>query len=226
MLHFVHAGNRSEPQYADMLEQSYRIRHDVFVKWRGWKALDRPDGREIDQFDNADAKYLMWTDGGEVVGGARFLPTNKPHLQSEIFPAIATLAAPPRAADVWEGTRLFTSRTGKSKANRRDVSQDVLCAMFEMGLKFKLKAITVICDTFFLPRLLEDGVVANPLGLPTPYDEGICVAIVMPVSVEQLLAVRGAARGTLLYAIDTGHAQHRRPDIGSDSASNHPVRVL
>jgi acyl-homoserine lactone synthase len=216
MLHFIHAGNRSEPRYANMLEQSYRIRHDIFVKWRGWKALDRPDGRELDQFDTQAAKYLMWTDGDEVVGGARFVPTNQPHLQSEVFPAIATLAPPPRSADIWEGTRLFASRTGKSKANRRDVSQDVLCAMFEMGLKFRLKAITVICDTFFLPRLLEDGVKATPLSLPTPYDEGTCIAIVMPVSVEQLLAVRGGTRGTLLYAIDTTRARRQPAHMGPE----------
>ena len=42
MLHFIDATNRHEPRYADMLEQSYRIRHDIFVAWRGWKALDAP----------------------------------------------------------------------------------------------------------------------------------------------------------------------------------------
>jgi acyl-homoserine lactone synthase len=215
MLHFIDRKNRNKPHYALMLEQSYRIRHDIFVKWRGWKAIDRTDGRDIDQFDTDDAKYVMWTDGDEVVGGARFLPTDKPHLQSEIFPDIVTLGKAPRAPDIWEGTRLFTARGGPSKANRRDVAQDVLCAMFEMGLKFKLQAITVICDTFFLPRLLEDGVEAIPLSLPTPYAEGICVAISMPVTIEQLLAVRGGRRGTVLFEVDAPMGHHVPLHVGT-----------
>jgi acyl-homoserine lactone synthase len=203
MLHFIDETNRDDPTYADMIEQSYRIRHDIYVNWRGWKGLARPDGREIDQFDNEDAKYLIWADGAEVVGGARFVPTTKPHLMSEVFPHIVTLGEIPRHPNVWELTRIFTSRTGKSKVNRRGVTLDVFAAMFEVGLHFNLEAISVVCDTFFLPRLLERGVDATPLGLPTPYPEGICIAITIPMSIDQLAAARGNDCGKLLYNIDT-----------------------
>jgi acyl-homoserine lactone synthase len=207
MLHLIDETNRNEPLYADMLEQSYRIRHDIYVNWRGWKGLDRPDGREIDQFDNDDARYLVWGDGSEVVGGARFIPTTKPHLMSEVFPHLVTLGEIPRDPNIWELTRIFTSRGGKSRVNRRQVTLDVFAGMFEMAVEFRLKAISVVCDTFFLPRLLERGIDATPLGLPTPYPEGVCIAIVIPISVEQLLAARGNDCGRLLYNINVPSTQ-------------------
>ena len=211
MLHFIDSENRHNSKYQRLLEQSYRVRYDLYVKGRGWKALDRPDGREIDQFDTNDAKYLIWADGEDVIGGARLVPTSKPHLMSDIFPQIVTLGEVPRDAKIWELTRLFTSRSGNSTVNRKSVTREVFCAMFEVGIVFGLKAITVVCDTFFLPRLLERGVEATPLGLPTPYPEGTCIAIIMPVSIEQLIAARsGDNRGTVLFDIDTS-AHHSAP---------------
>jgi acyl-homoserine lactone synthase len=206
LLHLIDAENRHLPRYAQMLEDSYRVRHDIYVNGRGWKALERPDGREIDQFDNLDATYLLWADDDEVVAGARFVPTHLPHLMSDIFPHIVTLGEIPCTPKVWEVTRLFTARSGKSKANRRNCTGEVLCGMFEMGLHFDLESISVVCDTFFLPRFLESGVQIKPLGLPTDYAEGSCIACIIPVSPAQLAAARGGKRGRVLF--DVGVPEH------------------
>ncbi len=202
MLHLIDAGNRHLPRQAQLLEDSYRVRHELYVTGRGWKALDRPDKREIDQFDTPDATYLIWADGDEVVGGARFVPTHLPHLMSTIFPHIVTLGEIPRCPQVWEITRLFTARGGKSKANRRNVTGEVVCGMFELGLHNDLEGISVVCDTFFLPRFLESGIQIKPLGLPTAYDEGICVACFIPVSASQLAAAQGGKRGRVLFDVE------------------------
>ena len=37
--------------YQCEMEQAYRLRHNVFVDEMGWEDLRKPDGREIDQFD-------------------------------------------------------------------------------------------------------------------------------------------------------------------------------
>ena len=37
--------------YARLLDDYFRIRHDIYVVERKWTELARPDGREIDQFD-------------------------------------------------------------------------------------------------------------------------------------------------------------------------------
>ncbi len=203
MLHLIDSRNRDLPKHQRLLEASYQVRYDIYVNWRGWKALQRPDGREVDQFDTSDATYLLWADGEEVVAGARFVPTNKPHLMADIFPHTVSLGQIPRSPKVWEITRLFTARGGSSSVNRRNVTGEVLCGMFEMGIAYRLEAISVVCDTFFLPRFLESGVEINPLGLPTAYDEGTCIACIIPVSLQQLAAARGGRRGSVLFDIAT-----------------------
>ena len=203
MLHLINEENRDQAQCVELLEQSFRLRHDVYVRERGWKALDRPDGREVDQFDNNDATYLIWANEARVLGSARFVPTDKPHLMSDVFPHTATFAEVPRRASVWEITRFFSVRDPDNLVKRNTVIGDILCGMFEMGLHHKLEAISVVCDTFFLPRFLEQSIEATPLGLPTPYAEGICIACMLPVNLTQLAAAR-TARGvneTVLFPV-------------------------
>jgi acyl-homoserine lactone synthase len=205
MLHLIDGTNRDTPKNQQLLEYSYRVRHDEYVKGRGWKGLDRPDGREIDQFDNPDASYLIWEDQMEVLGGARLIPTHKPHLMSDVFPHIVTLGDLPRTPRVWELTRLFSTRGGISQVNRRIVTGDVFSAMFELGLAYELDAISIVCDTFFVTRFLGMGLEVTPLGLPTPYPEGICVAVRLPVNLKQLRIARGPNRGNVLFDVDGGH---------------------
>lgn len=217
MLHLIDATNRDLPRSQELLEASYRVRHEEYVSGRGWKALARPDGREIDQFDNADATYLLWTDGADVLGGARLIPTHKPHLMSDVFPHIVTLGPLPRTSSVWELTRLFSTRSGESQANRRRVTGDVFSAMFELAIAYELDAISIVCDTFFVTRFLSMGLEVKPLGLPTAYDEGMCIAVTLPATMSQLRIARGPNRGTVLFEVDAFGGERRptdpRPEI-------------
>ena len=219
MLHLIDKRNRDQARNAALLEESYRLRHDVYVRERGWKALERPDGRELDQFDTPEAVYFVWADDTRVLGGARFIPTDKPHLMSEIFPQIATFAPVPRRRDVWEITRMFSIRDPSGRVSRNAVIGDLLCGMFEMGLHHGLSAISVVCDTFFLPRFLEQDIRAIPLGLPSPYPEGICIACMLPVDEAQLAAAR-QARGvtdSVLFRVTGIAAQPRLSDVQAGS---------
>jgi len=49
MIHVISAVNRH--LYEDVLEQHFRIRHEIFVEERKWEALRKPDGREIDTYE-------------------------------------------------------------------------------------------------------------------------------------------------------------------------------
>ena len=203
MLHLIDATNRDTAQSQELLEASYRVRHEEYVNGRGWKALAKPDGREIDQFDTANASYILWADGTEILGGARLIPTDKPHLMSDVFPQIVTLGRLPQTSSVWELTRLFSTRGGASQANRRRVTGDVFAAMFELGLAYELEAISIVCDTFFVTRFLGMGLDVTPLGLPTAYDEGMCIAVLLPVNVKQLSVARGPNRDAVLFNVGT-----------------------
>ncbi|MBP6013266.1 MAG: GNAT family N-acetyltransferase [Alphaproteobacteria bacterium] len=202
MLHLIDSTNRDTPRSQRLLEASYRVRHDEYVHGRGWKALEKPDGREVDQFDTVDASYLLWADDEEVLGGARLIPTDRPHLMSDVFPHLVTLGALPRVSNVWELTRLFSTRKGESSACRRRVTGDVFAAMFEFAIAYDLEAISIVCDAFFVTRFLGMGLEVRPLGLPTAYDEGTCIAVLLPANLKQLRIARGPNRGTVLFDVD------------------------
>ena len=66
-IHVVTRDNRH--LYGNELQQYFRLRHEIFVEERGWKDLYRPDGLEIDRYDNEHAVYLLAIDRERVVGG-------------------------------------------------------------------------------------------------------------------------------------------------------------
>ena len=45
--------------YARQLDEMFRMRHEFYVKQRGWDGLTSENERETDEFDNEHAVYLM-----------------------------------------------------------------------------------------------------------------------------------------------------------------------
>jgi acyl-homoserine lactone synthase len=86
----IHVANRYNRRLYDYLFDDYfRLRYEIYVKERGWKALERPDGRDIDQFDTDAATYLLALEGRRLIGGLRVVPTTSPTLMSDVFPQLA-----------------------------------------------------------------------------------------------------------------------------------------
>src|SRR3954454_6944260 len=104
LVHVVTQDNKA--LYEDGIRQYYRLRHQIFVEERGWNDLRRPDGLEIDTYDNEHAIYLLALDGGRVVGGQRLYPTALSHMISEVFPHMASRGIP-QASHIFEWTRYF-----------------------------------------------------------------------------------------------------------------------
>jgi acyl-homoserine lactone synthase len=68
MFHIVTPEN--EYHYRDETDQTYRLRHRVFVEKKGWLALGEPDWHEIEQFDNEHAVHMLYIAQGKVLGYA------------------------------------------------------------------------------------------------------------------------------------------------------------
>ena len=83
-IHVITRDNRQ--RYGSMLEQHFRLRHEIFVGERGWNALRQTDGLDVDRYDDENAVYLLAADNDRVVGGLRLYPTLLPHMLSETFP--------------------------------------------------------------------------------------------------------------------------------------------
>ncbi len=102
MIHIVTPEN--DYLYRDEMEQVYRLRHKIFVEQLGWHNMAKPDGREIDQFDNKYAVHMLYIEEGQVLGYQRLLPTTRPHLLSDIMPELCEVEQPV-GANIWEISR-------------------------------------------------------------------------------------------------------------------------
>ena len=60
MIRVIDRTNRN--QFIRTLEQHFRLRHEIFVKERGWKEFDRDGIYEMDQYDDENATYLISVD--------------------------------------------------------------------------------------------------------------------------------------------------------------------
>ncbi len=184
MIHVISAANRH--LYEDVIEQHFRFRHEIFVEERKWEALRRPDGREIDFYDNEDAIYMLALEDRRVVGGSRLYPTTKPYMMSEIFPHLAAVRGCPADALAWEWSRFCVAR------DRRDgrVNLQLMAAAQEFCLDQGIERLCLVMETWWLPRFHEIGFVVTPLGLPALIDGCWTMAAVIDVRPESLDIVR------------------------------------
>ncbi|MDJ1157571.1 acyl-homoserine-lactone synthase [Chelatococcus sp. SYSU_G07232] len=183
MIHVITAGNRS--LYASELAQHHLIRHEIFVKERGWSALDRPDGRELDGYDTDETIYLLALDEGRVVGGHRLFPTTRPHMLSEVFPALVAQKVP-SAPDVYEWSRFFIVRERRSGRTYLRL----MAAVQQLCLEEGISSITAVIEMWWLPRFHEAGFVVHPLGLPQPVEGVATAAVMIEIREESLARVR------------------------------------
>ncbi len=176
--------------YADLLEESFRLRHKIFVEERGWRELDRGDGRETDAYDNEHATYILALDNGRIVGGQRFYPTTRPHMISEVFPHLVDRSAIPSSPLVVEWTRYFVVR--ERRMGRTDAH--LLAAMQQHLLDEGVEAATAIAEMWWLPRLNHYGFETSPLGLPQQVGGQWTLALTLKVQEVTLRHVLRASR--------------------------------
>ena len=178
-VHVISRDNRH--LYSDILEDYFRLRYKIYVVERKWTALDRPDKREIDQFDTDETVYLLGLEGRSIVAGMRLVPTTMPTLLSDLFPKLA-LDGPVRRPDVYELSRIFVipSRRGEHAGPR--VEAVIRAATMEYGLSIGLSAFTIVMESWWLPRLLDQGWNARPLGLPIDIDSMSTVAVMVEIN--------------------------------------------
>jgi len=192
-IHVITRDNR--PFYADHLQTYFRLRHEIFVGERGWEALRRPDGRDVDAYDNDNTIYLLAIDGDRVVGGQRLYPTVLPHMISEVFPHLATRGVP-RASTVFEWTRYFVVK--ERRMGRTDCR--LLAGLQEFCFAEGITEVTAVVEMWWLPRWQQSGFHVRPIGLPAMVEGEACIAASIRIGEESLESVRnlGGLRGSCL----------------------------
>ncbi|MGH6768148.1 MAG: acyl-homoserine-lactone synthase [Xanthobacteraceae bacterium] len=181
----------------DIFDQHFRLRHEVFVKGRGW-SLPSIHGLEIDQYDDDDAMYFLdLNEESRIQGSIRITPTVKSSLIADYFPHLVENGDSPRSPTVYECTRYIVIPPRKSREDNRLAKSRIIGAMLEWCMDNGLTYLQTVIDSVALPTYLELTPLTKPLGLPHPYGGGRktpgggeCMAIRWPICTQVLDDVR------------------------------------
>lgn len=207
MIHIVTAENIGAYQYE--MEQAYRLRHNVFVDEMGWEDLRKPDGREIDQFDDGRAIHMLHVDEGRVLGYQRMLPTMRPHLLTEVLPNLCE-GDFPVGPHVWEWTRYCVTREHRDRGRILSPAGNLLLSsIVEWGLANSVKKIVIEMNPLWLLRLVQLHFRVTSLGLPQQIGEDSIVAVTAAFDRRTLRKLQ-EMRGNDLPAIVTQPEADRR----------------
>lgn len=198
-LHVVGHSNRH--LYERELDHYFRARHIVYVKERGWKELDRPDGRDIDQFDTPAAIYLIAIENARVLGGHRLIPTTGPTLMGDVFPQLV-MRGIVSSPDAYELSRIFVVRERRGEQTEPRVESIILAGTMEYGLALGINQFTIVMETWWIPRLRELGWRVRPLGLPVNINGMITIGVAIDVTQlawEETCRKRSVGRSVLAW---------------------------
>ncbi|MEE1613337.1 acyl-homoserine-lactone synthase [Microvirga sp. CF3016] len=175
MIHIVSPDN--EYLYKDEMEQAYRLRHRVFVEEKKWTDLSKPDGREVDQFDNEHAVHMLYIEEGKVLGYQRMLPSTRPHLLSDVLPHLCE-DVPPVGEHIWEWTRYCVEPAHRERGRTLSpVANMLLSGIVEWGLESGVNTIIIQMNPLWLLRLVQLHFRVMPLGLPQRVGDEDVVAV-------------------------------------------------
>lgn len=190
-VHVITSANRH--LYERELDEHHRIRHRIYIEELRWRGLTpRADKREYDQFDTDETVYLLGLEQGHVVGGLRLMPTTGSHLIADVFSRFASERGVPRRPDIAEWTRIFVVPERREEHSGSKVGSTVIAAMIDYGLEEGLSGISVVMNTFWLPKFHKYGWRVRPLGMPDLHDDEWLIAVLIDVSQEALAGIRTA----------------------------------
>ena len=165
------------PGESKLLDQAFRHRHRIFVEKKGWSALRKEDGREVDQFDTPATVHFIAPGRGpdEVAGYVRLNPTIGPHLLADIH---AHLCARPyrRAPDVWEWSRYSVADNFRLDGTYSDVASALLIAGLEWAEPQGIHTIVLEFHPVWITRFRELDFEVIPLGLPVTFEGELTLA--------------------------------------------------
>ena len=177
-------------RYPALMEQVYRLRHQVFVNELGWSDIAKADGLERDQFDRPDAVHQICVREGKVAGYQRMLPTVKPHLLSDVYPELCE-GSLPRGLDTYEMTRYCVApgyREGRRGVS--SVGSELIVGGVEWALACGVKKVIVETETIWVLRWLQMKFLVRPLGFETQIGNQRIVAALLEFNRTTLQAIR------------------------------------
>jgi N-acyl-L-homoserine lactone synthetase len=164
--------------FGDALASQARLRHRVFVQYRGLPHTHY-DGMEYDEFDTPATLYLVWRDRhAEVRGMFRLIPTSVPYMLERYWPHICQSRLLPKQGDVWEMGRVCVDRQLASDT-RKVIIPKLLCALQELCLLNRVRAVIGVTRAHLVNHYISRG--TEWLGAPTEIEGEQEAAFWIPV---------------------------------------------
>jgi len=146
MIHVINKINRH--LYLSVLEEMFQLRHKIFVDGRGWKKLAKPDGFEIDQFDNENATYFLKLDPDmHIIGGVRLCPTTGPTQLNTIFEDTCVFDQQPVGIEHFEWSRYFIADPIYRSATGKPVLYELYTGVLDYALSTGIKTLSGFIET-------------------------------------------------------------------------------
>lgn len=168
---------------ARVLELMHEFRRHVFIERLGW-SLPLHNGRERDQYDTAEARYVVVGDEDRVTGCARLLPTTCSYMLPELFPQLLGPACAPKEATTWELSRFATSVRETHEGRILSLSKptlDLLDRVFDCARECGAKRLLLVTSIAIERLMLRAGLAAHRLAPPAAVDGSLCVALYIDV---------------------------------------------
>lgn len=148
-----------------VMRAMFEARKRVFVDLLGWDLPVLAGLYEVDQYDDAHARYLILTDTDQNhLASARILPTTGPHILGELFPELCE-ASVPSGPDTWEISRFCLERSLRAPERRR-CRDALVTALAHYALANGITTYTGVAEQGWLEQILGFGWQAEPLGRP------------------------------------------------------------
>ncbi|HVI06468.1 MAG TPA: acyl-homoserine-lactone synthase [Sphingomicrobium sp.] len=165
------------------LKGMFEARKQVFVDLLRWDLPVIDDRFEIDQFDGAEATYIVISEpSGEHLGSARLLKTTSPHILGDLFPHLC--AGPvPRGQNILEITRFCLGRN-QGAARRRQTRNRLVSALVGYALAHQVQLFTGVAEMAWLQQILAFGWDCRPLGIPQQVGKTLTGAISISVTLQ------------------------------------------
>lgn len=226
MIVIVNAENRRLFE-ADLV-QMYRQRKTVFVDRAGWKIPVVAD-QEIDCYDREDTIYLLSKEqlDGPLLASVRLLPTMRPHLMGDLFPATCR-DAPPRGPTVWEVSRFCTTPDLPGRGIRLALLWEIICGVMETALLYGIERVIFVANRALLPLALTCGWDARKLG-DTLRDEGdevtAATAVMSPASLRRVRQYHGVPIPAIRFHAIAAHHGRERFEPAVDAQRRSPLSL-
>lgn len=163
----------------------FEARKRVFVDLLKWHVPVVEDRYEIDQFDTADATYLVLLDeAGRHRASTRLLQTDRPHILADLFPFLCAGAVPigPTTREI---TR-FCLEPRLTAGERRKARNELVTALAEFAICHGITDLTGVASPAWFQQIAAFGWRCRVLGPAVEVDGRHLVGLQICIDADTL----------------------------------------